>query len=137
MEHNSVLHNMSAPPKSRLVIAPHRRSKVLLTFQLPPLTTQGWREELLALCRLDDWETLKGKSDRQMMSFETPAAMSIIGVPADIVDDPLLTIAILSRCIGNLFLLRRQKDLSLERLSQSVTISDKGFIQKLVGLGEQ
>jgi len=100
------------------------------------LSTQGWREELLALCRLDDWETLKGTSDRQMMSFEPPAAMSIIGVPADIVDDPLLTIAILSRCIGNLFLLRRQKDLSLERLSQSVTISDKGFIQKLVGLEE-
>ena len=136
-EHNSVLHNMSAPPKSRLVIAPHRRSAVLLTFQLPPLSEENWKEEILSLCGVDSWIELKELSDRQLMSFEPPAAMSIIDVPADIADDSLLTIAILSRCIGNLFLLRRQQEFSLERLRQSITISDRRFIQKLVGLGEK
>ena len=62
-------------------------------------------------------------------------ALSKSGVSANQVDDPLLSVAILSRCIGNLFLHRREMELSLQRLSQSVTVSDRRFIQNVLGLG--
>ena len=46
-ETQSVLHNMSAPPKSRLVIAPHRQASVLLTFQLSFVSEDQWQQQLL------------------------------------------------------------------------------------------
>ena len=137
LENHSVLHNMSAPPKSRLVIAPHRKSSVLLTFQLPFLSEENWQQKLLLLCAVQDWTELESKAEHQLLMYPIPPAMSIIRSPADIVDNPLLTVAILSRCVGNLFLLRRQPELLWNRLNQTITISDRQFIQHLVGLGQR
>ena len=137
LETQSVLHNMSAPPKSRLVIAPHRQSSVLLTFQLSFVSEDQWQQQLLQQCGVQNWAELQCKTEHQLSMYPPPAAMSIIRNQADIVDNPLLAVAILSRCVGNLFLLRRQPELSWNRLSQSITISDRQFIQQLVGLGER
>ena len=134
-EPRSLLHNMSAPPRSKLMIAPHRRGNVLLTFCLPPLTDE-WQEEVLELCAVQSLEELSRAADQRLLHFQPPAAMSIISSVANQVNDPLLSVAILSRCVGNLFLHRREMVLSFNRLSQSVTISDRRFIQNVVGLGE-
>ena len=134
LEPRSLLHNMSAPPRSKLVIAPHRRGNVLLTFCLPPLT-EDWQKDVLDCCGVDNIEDLKCLAEQRLLHFRPPAVMSIISSSANQVDDPLLSVAILSRCIGNLFLHRREMELSLQRLSQSVTVSDRRFIQNVLGLG--
>ena len=135
-EHRGLLHNMSAPPRSKLVIAPHRRSAVLLTFQLS-LKKEDWLIELLDQCQVDSVEELQKQAEKRLFEFNIPSAMSIIDTPASVVDDPLLTVAILSRCVGNLFLLRRKMELSYDRLTKSVTISDRRVIQQIVGMGEK
>ena len=134
LEPKSLLHNMSAPPRSKLVIAPHRRGNVLLTFCLPPLT-EDWQKDVLEWCDVDNLQELKCFAEQRLLHFHPPAVMSIISFPANKVDDPLLSVAILSRCVGNLFLHRREMELSRQRLSQSVTISDRRFIQNVLGLG--
>ena len=133
-ESSSVLHNMSAPPRSKLVIAPHRRGKVLLTVCLPPLS-KDWQTELLRWCGTNSLEETKLLAEQRLLHFQPPAAMVLIASSAPQVDDPLLSVAILSRCVGHLFLHRREMELSFQRLSQSVTIADRPFIQNVLGLG--
>jgi hypothetical protein len=108
----SLLHNMSQPPRTEVVIAPHRAGRPQgFVLRLSPAD----RRAALAQLRTE----VGGSTDPLKLAAWTAERLQALGCPEvgvvrreprsaheDV--DPVLGLAVLSRCFGNLFLLRRQ-----------------------------
>jgi hypothetical protein len=111
------LDNMSLSPRSEVVIAPRRKVSVGLRFALVGDPTA-------ALSKLGateaDW---LAKTEALLDGIAAPAAAPLLEIPARTVDDPLLAIAVLSRCSANLFLRNRTPRFDAESLGRQVSFA--------------
>ncbi len=135
LESHSLLQNMSAPPRSQVVIAPHRKERGYtesVSFFLPAIQKNTWEKDLCDITGLNSLQEIQAQSDHYFLELQPPYAFPIIKRKAGRAVHPLLSISILSRTIGSLFLARRVPELSYTRLNCRVTILDPDFIQKIL-----
>ena len=140
LEANSVLQNMSAPPRSKVVIAPHRRKQSeleCLSFYLPALKKRSWQEDLLEITGLKSLQEVQRLAEYYLVELQPPSVFPIIKRKAGQAVHPLLSVGILSRTVGNLFLQRRKPELIYAHLSRRVTIIDPDFIQRILSIEEK
>jgi hypothetical protein len=114
------LHNMSAPPRSQIHIAPHRTNQQLFGIRLfPAITEQHWKEQILAMTHCATWEELQTKADAAWLPF-IPKHVMVLSSGTDAENnilDPLVCVSILSRSVGTMWMQQREPILSFDRLS--------------------
>ena len=127
------LHNMSAPPRSHVTIAPHRKNTTLVRVKLMGLLSQTteWQSHVLFQTGLSSWEELECRVNEIVVDIPPVIVMSGYHQSAKLEISPLDTVAILSRVIGNLYLSRTDPILSYERLSQQFVVGDPKVIEQL------
>lgn len=127
------LHNMSAPPRSHVTIAPHRKNTTLVRVKLMGLLSQRaeWQSHVLFQTGLNSWEELECRVKEIVVDIPPVIVMSGYHQSAKLEISPLDTVAILSRVIGNLYLSRTDPILSYERLSQQFVVGDPKVIEQL------
>jgi hypothetical protein len=117
------LHNMSLAPRSTVVIAPGRSAAPRLTVSLddPPakaLANLGFRT-------MDERaiEELTRMTAARLAEVEVPAAAAVVPGSGRPLSEPLLAIAILSRCNPTLFLRSRTPRFDLETLGRPLSFA--------------
>ena len=140
LDSHQLLQNMSAPPRSQVVIAPHRKERGYvesLSFYLPAIQKNTWQKDLLDITGLNSLQEIETQSDIYLLELQPPSAFPIIKRNTGRAVHPLLSIGILSRTIGSLFLARRVPELSYTRLNRRVTIIDPDFIKKILSIEQK
>jgi hypothetical protein len=131
-----LLHNMSAPPVSRVVVAPRYQARPRVGFRLVTRLLRGWRgdpETLLARLSLDAEAT--GGDALAALQLHTDAVLDRLCIPAVVPLVPregpplrghaLLHVAFVSRCAGQVFLRRRSPRFDLDALTREWTTVDE------------
>jgi len=134
-EIGAALHNMSAPPMSQVVVAPHRQHRndsPLVSFYLPLLNQNSWEEDILRRCKLSSLAEVQEQADFWLDQLNPPVAFPMAARVGGISIHPLLSIGILSRTVGSLFMRRRNPILSYSRVSLRVSVVDPKFIARIL-----
>lgn len=135
----SLIHNMSQPPRTAVVIAPHRagpRTELVLS-----LGAQDWNAAFARLTEQAQEEGATGDlaqwSAERLQGLGCPEVGLVRdeGRPVHEAVDPVLALAVLARCTGSLFLLRRQPRWDPPSIGQKrgLTVLDPALVQVLRG----
>ena len=103
-----LLHNMSQPPKTQVVIAPHRPTRPAgLVLSLSRDTWRAARRTLAESATSD--RTLDEHTRDRLRALGVPEVAVVRSCERRATEpvDPILALAVFSRCTGSLFLLRR------------------------------
>lgn len=133
----SVLHNMSAPPRSQIVIAPNKTPPAQVLFSLSSIPTKGsyFIDILSHMYGFEGQEELIAADARLHDTLQITPIMTTMSGTENVVaaENPLFIIYILARTTGTLFMKRRKPDFSYERMSQQVRLPQHGFEHYLYG----
>lgn len=129
----SMIHNMSAPPRSHITIAPHRGNASFVRIKMVGLgsQTREWQSYVLRKTGMDSWADLEARVRVVTADLPPVIIMARYQPNAKMELNPIQTVAILSRVIGNLYLQRTEPILSYERLSQQFVVGDPKIIEQL------
>lgn len=129
----SMIHNMSAPPRSHITIAPHRGNASFVRIKLMGLVSQTreWKAYVLRKTGMNSWEDLEVRVRSVVVDIPPVLVMAKYQPNAKLEVNPIHTVAILSRVIGNLYLQRTEPILSYERLSQHFVVGEPKMIEQL------
>lgn len=133
-----LLHNMSAPPRSHVVVAPGiqpQKSRFLWTTDWLPKDGSSF---LVRLCReaglgapADPIQRLVEETEALLVRIHAPAAAVLSsGTSTRPCADRLLALAVLSRSSDRLFLRARTPRFDHASLARSIAISDPAFFQE-------
>jgi len=104
-----LIHNMSAPPVSKISIGSHRQGKTIIEIRATCFPTEQpqWDQTLALQLGYNSPRDLIAAANQALLRLNPPpVAVTTKGAKAThIIDDPLLAIAILPRCMGHLFML--------------------------------
>lgn len=129
----SMIHNMSAPPRSHITIAPHRGNASFVRLKLMGFCSQtkDWRAFVLQQTGMRTWVDLEEHIHSVSVDIPQIMVMSSYKTTAAMELNPVDAVFILSRVIGNLYLHRTDPILSYERLSKQFVIGDPRIIEQL------
>ena len=118
-------------------MAPHRKNREnapLVSFYLPSLNENTWEEELLQRCKINSLSELQKQADFWMERLDPPVAFPLTTRIGGRSIHPLLSVGILSRVVGNLFLKRRSPELIYSRMSLRVSITEAKFVERILAI---
>ena len=127
------LHNMSAPPRSRVQVAPNRRGRKVARVWVPGImhSNSDWRQKTLEYCGLSDWDEMMHKADNVLSGLPPFFVMTNGDIKTTHRLQPLVTIALLSRTSGVLFQLHAKPMYTLERMRKGIKLSDPAVLSHL------
>ena len=135
--HESILHNMSAPPRSRVVVAPNRKTPKQLRFRLEGHPPKGpnYEERLAEAFGFASVEDMLQYDEALNEQLEiTPILTTMRFTDNTIqVNTPFINIFVLSRISGTLFMQRRKPEFSFERMSKKMFLPLHGFANHFDG----
>ena len=127
----SPLHNMSAPPVSKIVIAPNRQSLPQLRFQLSALPSNDihFAANLLHQYECENINELVTRCEAVLQELKLAPVINTMKATKNciLVDAPFTTLALMSKTIGTLFLSRRKSQYTYERLKAPIFFSQQAF----------
>ncbi len=133
------LHNMSAPPRSQIQVAPNRQPGRAVRVWVPNISLllhnpNSWEEQVLSFAQCEDWSTLIQQSTNALNNVSSLPPFFVMGgsklQPTHSIE-PLLVVAILARTAKNLCMLNAQPMYTFERLRQSRIINDPRVLDQL------
>jgi hypothetical protein len=137
MMDESCLHNMSAPPRSKIIVAPNKKALPQLRFRLHEFPPKGknYAHRLAEMFHFNNIQALLDfdASLRKKLSI-TPIMSTIKFNDNTIqVNTPLINLFVLSRTSGTLFMLRRTPEYTYARMSRKIFLPLHGFSQHFDG----
>lgn len=136
-----LLHNMSQPPSSRVVIAPNRFARRCYGFTFPEALLYRWGHQPTVLCRRlgIPWErghaleAIAAHTEALLDRIDFPAVLPLVEARCIPTDDlpPDLVLAIVSRCGGRLFLRHRTPRLDNSTLRRTWVCNDPRLLEAL------
>lgn len=133
----SALHNMSAPPRSQITIAPNKEPTPQILFALAEIPPKGadYATRLAKWYNFESEEALKQADAQLHQSFAMTPIMTTMSSSENVLTSvpPLICIYVLSRTTGTLFMKRRTPDFSYERMSQKIRLPREGFQKYIQG----
>lgn len=103
-----LIHNMSAPPVSKISIGGHRKGREIVEIKASgfPKDCANWQRKLAEYLGYTSPSKLIEDAEALMTSLALPPVSVIIkgAKPTLTLTHPLLAIAILPRCMGHLFM---------------------------------
>ncbi len=133
------LHNMSAPPRSQIQVAPNRQPGRAVRVWIPNMSSllqnsASWEEQVLEFTDCEDWPSLIQESTNALNKIPSLPPFFVMG-GSDLKSThsikPLLVVAILARTAKNLCMLNAQPLYTFERLRQSRIINDQRVLAQL------
>ena len=107
----SLLQNMSAPPRSKIVVAPNKIQLTYWELSLPqlPEASSNFEEELVKQFGFKTPQELIGAVHQTLSTYPLPPIAMITSKASEskVHPDPLLVLGILARSTGNLYMARR------------------------------
>ena len=138
-EKTPLIHNMSAPPVSKISIGGHRKDREIVEIKACgfPENSEKWERSLANHLGYTSPCALIEDANALLLSlFPPPISVTTKGAkPTQTITDPLLAIAILPRCIGHLFMIKTPISLQYRFFQNSVCFS--GQIAKCLARGEK
>ena len=133
----SLLHNMSAPPRSKVVVAPNRKTPKQLRFRLEKYPPKGpnYEERLAHTFGFADVDDLLQYDEALNEQLDiTPILTTMRFTDNTIqVNTPFINLFVLSRISGTLFMQRRKPEFSYERMSKKIFLPLHGFAHHFDG----
>ena len=127
-----LLHNMSAPPRSKIILAPNIQETTFLAFSLDDLPEENadFEENFLRFCQQPSYTALNQKILEVEKTLQLPPILTLASPPQKSVpiSGLISAIALLVKSSGSLYMQRRKPIFSYPRLSRSVYISHHHFI---------
>jgi len=127
----SLLHNMSAPPRSKIIIAPNRKNLPQLRFHCKELPSNdiGFQKNLAKMYSCESFEELIDKCEAVCKELSLPPIINTMKATKAFIqmDAPFTTLALMSRTIGTLYLERRKPQFIYVRLKQPIFFSQQAF----------
>ena len=135
-EQRQVLHNMSAPPRSQIQVAPNRRAGAVVRVAIPGILRQelNWKQYIMDYCEIERWDDLIEASNASLPTVPPMPPFFVMGgtkLKAKYQLDPLVTVALLARTAQNLCLLNAQPMYTFERLRQGRMLNDERVLKNL------
>ena len=135
-EQGQALHNMSAPPRSQIQVAPNRKPGSVVQVAIPGILQPhlDWKQYIMDFCEEDTWEDLMALADAVLPSTPPMPPFFVMGagkLKPDYQFDPLVTVALLARTAQNLCLLNSKPMYTFERLRQARRLNDEKVIKHL------
>ena len=135
-EQRQLLHNMSAPPRSQIQVAPNRKGGTIVRVAIPGVLQQDlkWKRYIMDFCEVDTWDTLIECANDALPKVPPLPPFFVLGTNKLKVNhqlDPLITVALLARTAQNLCLLNAKPMYTFERLRQGRILNDERVLQHL------
>ena len=135
-EQGQALHNMSAPPRSQIQVAPNRRAGGVVRVTVPGILRQelNWKQYIMEFCEMQTWDALIEAANAALPSIPPMPPFFVMGgnkLKPEYQLDPLMTIALLARTTQNLCLLNAKPMYTFERLRQGRMINDERVLKNL------
>ena len=135
-EQGQAWHNMSAPPRSQIQIAPNRKGGAVVRVAVPGVLQQelNWKQYIMDFCEVDTWDTLIEHANDALPRVPPLPPFFVMGankLKANYQLDPLVTVALLARTAQNLCLLNAKPMYTFERLRQGRMLNDDRVIKHL------
>ena len=133
----SLIHNMSAPPRSKIILAPNIQETTFLAFSLLdlPAKQMDFPQQFLQFCGLSSYAQLLERLVHVDRTLRL-APILTLGTPTNTSQDVpglFTSIALLSRSTGSLYMKRRKPHFSYERLSKTIYIPQHHFLHLCTG----
>ena len=133
----SLLHNMSAPPRSKVIVAPNRKTPKQLRFRLDGHPEKGSNyEKRLAkkfgFRSVDDLLQYDEALNEQLDITPILTTMRFTDNTFQ-VNSPFINLFVLSRVSGTLFMRRRRPEFSYNRMSKKIYLPLHGFLHYFDG----
>ena len=133
----SLLHNMSAPPRSRVVVAPNKKTPQQLRFRLEGFPPKGsnYEQRLAEAFGFADVDALLAFDAELNERLDITPIMTTMRFTDNTiqVNTPLINIFVLSRISGTLFMCRRSPEYSFVRMSKKIFLPAHGFSNHFEG----
>ena len=135
-EQGQTLHNMSAPPRSQIQVAPNRRAGAVVRVAIPGVLRQelNWQQYIMDFCEVQNWDNLILAANDALPLVPPMPPFFVMGgnkLKSEYQLDPLVTVALLARTAQNLCLLNAQPMYTFERLRQGRILNDKRVLKHL------
>ena len=126
LEPTQCLHNMSAPPRSSVQVAPNRKNRKVARVWIPGVMNPhaDWRQRTLDYCGLSDWDELMHQADTVLSGLPPFFVMTNGDIHTTHRLKPIVTIALLARTSGVLFQFHAKPMYTFERMRQGIKLSD-------------
>ena len=127
----SALHNMSAPPRSKIIVAPNRKAIPQLRFRLHEFPTKGahYAHRLAEMYNFPNLNALLDFDASLMNTLQITPILSTMKFNDNTiqVNTPLINLFVLSRTSGTLFMIRRTPEYTHARMSKKLFLPLHGF----------
>ena len=136
IEKGQAWHNMSAPPRSQIQVAPNRKGGAVVRVAIPSVLQQhlDWKQYIMDFCEVDTWDNLMQRANDALPTVPPLPPFFVMGankLKAEYQLDPLVTVALLARTAQNLCLLNAKPMYTFERLRQGRMLNDQRVIRHL------
>ena len=136
IEKGQAWHNMSAPPRSQIQVAPNRKGRAIVRIAIPGVLQQSldWKQYIMDFCEVDTWDNLIQHANDALPKVPPLPPFFVMGAKkmnAEYQLDPLVTVALLARTAQNLCLLNAKPMYTFERLRQGRMLNDDRVTQHL------
>lgn len=135
-EQGQALHNMSAPPRSQIQVAPNRSVGAVVRVMIPGILRQelNWKQYIMDFCEIQKWDDLMEAANEALPKVPPMPPFFVMGgkkLKPEYQLDPLVTVALLARTTQNLCLLNAKPMYTFERLRQGRMLNDERVIKNL------
>ena len=135
-DQGQALHNMSAPPRSQIQVAPHRHAVAVVRVAIPGVLRQelNWKQFIMDYCEIQRWDDLIQAANVSLPKVPPMPPFFVLGgnkLNVEYQLDPLVTVALLARSAHNLCLMNAQPMYTFERLRQGRILNDKRVLKHL------
>ena len=136
IEQGQAWHNMSAPPRSQIQVAPNRKKGSIVRIAIPGVLQQelNWKQYIMDFCEVDTWDNLMQYANDALPNVPPLPPFFVMGtnqLNPKYQLDPLVTVALLARTAQNLCLLNAKPMYTFERLRQGRMLNDERVVQHL------
>ena len=136
IEKGQAWHNMSAPPRSQIQVAPNRKGGAVVRIAVPGVLQQSldWKQYIMDFCEVDTWDNLIQYANDALPKVPPLPPFFVMGakkMKAEHQLAPLVTVALLARTAQNLCLLNAKPMYTFERLRQGRMLNDQRVIRHL------
>ena len=135
-EQGQALHNMSAPPRSQIQVAPNRRTGAVVRVTIPGILRQelNWKQYIMDYCEIQTWDDLIEAANAALPKVPPMPPFFVMGgkkLKPEYQLDPLVTVGLLARTTQNLCLLNVKPMYTFERLRQGRMLNDDRVLKNL------
>ena len=128
----SLLHNMSAPPRSKIILAPNIQETTFLSFSLDDLPDENadFAQNFLQFCKHPSYESLTQKLTEVEKTLQLAPILTLASPPSKSIpiEGLFSAVALLVKSTGSLYMQRRKPIFSYTRLSKSIYIPHHHFL---------